>query len=304
MDQTTATPHRADNIPLAVGTIVFTVFALSLGDALIKQSSSAFVIWQIFVIRSLIALPFLVACLAIKSPASFRIDGTVGWTILRSLLLVAMWVCYYLSLPQLTLSVAAATYYISPIFITLFTALISRTAIGAEGWGAVILGFIGVVFILRPDVGSFNTYAILPLLAAMLYAAAMVLTRTKCRAANPIFLSLALNGCFVVVGAIAASLIATLPGDLRDGFLLAPWAAIDFSAFLTMAVLAASILIGSIGAAIAYQNGPSPMIGTFDFAYVGFSVFWGLVFFAEVPDAMSLIGMAMIVGAGMMSLRQ
>lgn len=67
MKQTVATTHR-DHIALAVGTIVFTVFALSLGDALIKQSSSSFVIWQIFVIRSVIAIPFLVGYLAIKAP--------------------------------------------------------------------------------------------------------------------------------------------------------------------------------------------------------------------------------------------
>lgn len=42
-----------------------------------------------------------------------------------------------------------------------------------------------------------------------------------------------------------------------------------------MGLLAAVILIGSIEAAIAYQNGPPTMIGAFDFAYVGFAVIWG-----------------------------
>lgn len=71
-----------------------------------------------------------------------------------------------------------------------------------------------------------------------------------------------------------------------------------------MALLAAAILIGSIGAAIAYQNGPSALIGTFDFAYVRFAVVWGMVFFADVPDTTSTLGMLLIVGAGMLSLRQ
>ena len=48
-----------DNIILAVIAIVFTVFALSLGDALIKQISADFPLWQIFVFRSVIAIPVL-----------------------------------------------------------------------------------------------------------------------------------------------------------------------------------------------------------------------------------------------------
>ena len=74
--------------------------------------------------------------------------------------------------------------------------------------------------------------------------------------------------------------------------------------WLTMASLAASILIGSVGAAIAYQNGPPSIIGTFDFAYVGFAVVWGIIFFGEIPDGISIIGMILIIVAGMVSLRK
>lgn len=45
------------------------------------------------------------------------------------------------------------------------------------------------------------------------------------------------------------------------------------------------------------------MIGTFDFAYVGFAVLWGVVFFDEIPDAVSVSGIGFIVVAGFISLR-
>lgn len=304
MNRTDAPNAKADNIPLAVGTIIFTVLALSLGDALIKQSSTSFVIWQIFVVRSLIAIPFLVVYLAIRSPASLRLSGAVKWMALRSFMLVAMWISYYLALPHLTLSVAAATYYTLPIFITLFSAVLIGNRISRMGWAAVFMGFLGVLLILRPTADNFNLYALLPLLSAMLYALAMILTRTKCRAEHPIMLSLALNCAFVIVGGIVAAVISTLSDEMRHGFLLARWAVMTPSDWGMMAMLAASILIGSVGAAIAYQNGPSQMIGTFDFAYVGFSVIWGIVFFAESPDVVSVIGIAMIVMAGVISLRE
>jgi drug/metabolite transporter (DMT)-like permease len=296
--------QRADNIPLAVSVIIITVLALSLGDALIKMASGSFVIWQIFVIRSLIAIPVLLLVLALAMPDKLQVPNELIWVILRSLMLVAMWVCYYLSLPNLTLSAAAAAYYTLPIFITLFSALFIGDKISRNGWIAVFGGFLGVLLILRPKAGDFNAYATLPLVSAMLYAGAMILTRTRCRSQHPIVLSLALNFAFVIVGAMAAGLILLLPHEARQGFLLATWAAMGQTEWLSMGLLAAAILIGSIGAAIAYQNGPPAMIGTFDFAYVGFAVVWGMAFFAEVPDMTSTLGMILIVGAGILSLRQ
>lgn len=289
---------------MAVGVIILTVLALSLGDALIKLTSGNFVVWQIFVIRSLIAIPALLLFLVVAAPDNFRVSNELAWITLRSLMLVAMWVCYYLSLPNLTLSAAAATYYTLPIFIALFSALFIGDRISRQGWIAVFVGFLGVLVILRPEASDFNAYAILPLIAAMLYAGAMILTRTRCRNEHPIILSLALNIAFVIVGAAATGFTLLLPDATRQGFLLAPWAAMGWSEWFSIGLLAAAILIGSIGAAIAYQNGPPAMIGAFDFAYVGFAVIWGVVFFSEVPDMISTLGIILIVSAGVLSLRQ
>ncbi len=304
MQSKETTPERPDNLPLAVGVIIVTVLALSFGDALIKFTSGEFAIWQIFVLRSLLVLPMLLAYLWWKAPEALVVPPAFAWAVLRSLMLVGMWVAYYLALPHLDLSIAAATYYTLPIFITLFSAVLIGNRISLLGWAAVFLGFLGVLLILRPKAGDFNLFALLPLVSAILYALAMILTRTKCRGINPLMLSVFLNLAFVVVGAIAAGLIATLLSGPREGFLLAPWASMGGAEWLSMSVLACAILIGSVGAAIAYQNGPPSVIGTFDFSYVAFALVWGLIFFAEVPDVLSLCGMALIVIAGIMSLRQ
>ena len=215
-----------------------------------------------------------------------------------------MWLSYYLALPHLELSVAAAAYYTIPLFITLFSALFIGVRVGSLGWIAVFVGFLGVLLILRPKAGDFNVYASLPVLAAILYALAMILTRTKCQDESPIILSAALNVAFILVGCIAALFISGLDAQYRVGFLLAPWTEMGSAEWLSMILLAGAILIGSVGTAIAYQNGPPSVIGTFDFAYVGFAVVWGVVFFSEFPDGMTLVGMALIVVAGIMSLKQ
>ncbi|MEO0772145.1 MAG: DMT family transporter [Pseudomonadota bacterium] len=295
---------RSDNLPLAISVILLSVLGLSLGDALIKFTSGEFVIWQIFVIRSLIVLPLLLAYLAWRAPSALRHPPALGWTTLRSLMMVAMWIAYYLALPHLDIAVAAAAYYTLPIFITLFSALLIGDPIRPLGWVAVALGFAGVMLILRPRAGDFNIFALLPLLSAVLYALAMILTRTKCRAAHPFILAASLNAGFILVGVVAALGIAILGLGQPTGFMLGPWSPMGQAEWLSMAILAAAILLGSVGAAIAYQNAPPATVGVFDFAYVGFAVVWGAVLLSEIPDAVTLGGIALIVVAGILSLRQ
>jgi len=246
--------NQSDNIPYAVTVIVFTVLALSLGDALIKQMSSNFVIWQLFVVRSIIAIPCLVLFMLLTTRSSLKWPKALGWTSIRSLLLMSMWVSYYIALPNLELSIAAAAYYTLPLFITLFSAIIVGDKIKPIGWVAVLLGFCGVCLILKPKAGDFNWYVLLPVLSAILYALAMILTRTKCRTEHPLMLSLALNICFVLTGVVASMVIAMLPDESRQGFILAPWVDLERTQWLSMGLLTMAILIGSIGAAIAYQK--------------------------------------------------
>ena len=86
-------------------------------------------------------------------------------------------------------------------------------------------------------------------------------------------------------------------------FLLGKWVPMWIAEWRVMAILAAAIIVGSIGAAIAYQSGPSSIIATFDFSYVAFAVVWGILLFGEVPGFITIIGIVLIVGGGMLAVR-
>jgi drug/metabolite transporter (DMT)-like permease len=297
-----------DNVRFAVAVILATDLALSLGDAAIKLISADFVLWQIFVIRSIIAIPILIAVIRLRSRSASLAPRRLGWVALRSLMLTLMWVAYYSALPHLALGMAATTYYTLPIFITLFAALFIGDRIGPMGWGAVLLGFAGVLLILKPEADGFNGYALLPLVSAILYALAMILTRTKCREENALVMSLCLNVSFVAIGLLATLLIAMVSGPTDEAqgksFLFGEWSIMGKTEWLTMALLAAAVIIGSVGAAIAYQVGPPATVATFDFAYVGFAGLWGVLFFAEVLDGATIIGMVLIIAAGVLAVRR
>jgi drug/metabolite transporter (DMT)-like permease len=299
---------KPDNLKLAIGAIVAACFALSLGDALIKQQSVSFVLWQIFVVRSSIAIPFLIYLARIRSCADEIKPRRPGWTLLRSLILVFMWVFYFAALPHVELAIAAAAYYTLPIFITLLAAVFLGERISARGWFAVLTGFAGTLLVLQPQADDFNAWILLPLVSALLYSVAMILTRSKCRGEKATVLSLWLNICFVGVGALAlACLWLWNPGVdtiAANPFLFGGWIAMGLVEWRTMGILAAAILAGSVLAAVAYQNGPSSTVSIFDFSYVGFAAVWGYLLFAELPAPMVSLGIALIVASGIFASRE
>jgi drug/metabolite transporter (DMT)-like permease len=299
---------RRDNVTLAIAVILATNLALSLGDAAIKQVSASFVLWQIFVIRSTIAIPIVILIIRLRFRETSLLPRRPGWVALRSLMLALMWIAYYAALTHLALGIAAAVYYTLPIFITLFAALFIGDRIGPKGWLAVLLGFLGVLLILKPSAAGFNAFALLPLASAILYAQAMILTRTKCREENPLVLSLSLNIAFVSIGLLATVLIALSGAPAGEAaaspFLFASWSAMGATQWLGMGLLVAAIIIGSVGAAFAYQVGRPATVATFDFAYVGFATVWGMIFFAESPDSVTIAGMLLIVSAGILAVRR
>jgi len=299
---------QPDNLKLAIGAIASACFALSLGDALIKQQSVSFALWQIFVVRSAIAIPFLIYLARIRDCGAGLRPRRPAWTLLRSLVLVFMWVFYFAALPRVELASAAAAYYTLPIFITLLAAMLLGERISARGWLAVAAGFAGTLLVLQPQADDFNAWVLLPLVSALLYSVAMILTRSKCRGERATVLSLWLNVCFVGVGALAlAGLELWDPGPnaiASNPFLLGGWTPMGLAEWRTLGILAAAILAGSVLAAVAYQNGPSATVSIFDFSYVGFAVLWGYLLFAELPAPLVSLGIALIVAAGMIALRQ
>jgi drug/metabolite transporter (DMT)-like permease len=294
------TKSKVDNVRVAVLAMVLTDLTLSIADAVIKSTISDIPLSQFFVTRSCITIPFLVLFVRWRYPMLSLWPVHASWAALRSSVLLLSLIAYYASLPKLDFSLAAAVYYTIPLFITLFAACLIGEAVGIRGWIGVVMGFIGVLLMLKPQTGDLNIYALLPLASAILYALGMILTRTRCRGEHPLVLALMFNVISVVLGSLAAGMVwlygPTAETSMR--FLLGEWIAMDWSYWMLVFLLSIAMLIGSVGTAFAYQKGPSSIVSTFDFSYLAFAVLLGGFFFSEQLDALTLLGIALIAGAG------
>ena len=293
---------RPQRTALGVGIILASVLTMAFADAVVKLVSADITVWQVFVARSLVAVPILVVLL--KATGAGLRPRAPKWALLRSLLLLLTWIVFYASLPVLSLSVAAVAVYTNPIMIALLSALLIGEAVTARQWGGVFLGFLGVIAILKPGSEAFSWFTLLPLLGAALYALAMVLTRSKCQAETPLTLALALHSAFLLAGLAATALLAVLSlseeSQAAFPFLFGDWAPMGVREWGLMALLGVLSAAYFVGVARAYQIAAPSIIATFDYFYLASAALWGFLFFAEVPDALTVLGMVLITAAGLL----
>ena len=278
---------------------------MAFGDAVVKLVSANLTVWQVFAARALFAIPCLLLLGVAKGLRFAEVFGP--WVMLRSLLLILTWLAFYASLPVLKLSVAAVAVYSNPILTALFSALLLGELVTRRQWLGVLLGFAGILAILRPGSEAFTWLIFLPLLAAAFYSLAMVLTRSKCQGDPAVALALGLQGAFLLTGLLATGLLALLALAPERAaaypFLLGGWAPMGLRDWGLMALLGVLSAAFFLGVARAYQIAPPQIIGTFDYFYLVSAAIWGFVFFAETPDGLTLLGMALITAAGLLVAR-
>ncbi|MEQ9724145.1 DMT family transporter [Pseudomonas sp. WHRI 8822A] len=294
-----------DSVFNGVSLIIAAVFVLSLADAAVKYFSSALPLWQLFLIVSCLSVPALAAWIGSRSKTARIGIASVRWIMIRSVLLLLMWVSYYSALPLIPLSVAAVAIYTTPIFIALISTRYAGEPLSPLGWAAVAIGFSGVALVLRPGAEAFSPAALLPVIGAVFYALAMVVTRRHCRDEHPLVLAFGLNIGFLVAAMIGgiASLMVSEVTAARAQFLLSPWQSLGWQQLFFIVGYACALIFINTATARAYQIAPSALVGTFDYAYLAFACLWGYLLLGEVPDMFTWAGMLLILIAGLLVIR-
>jgi drug/metabolite transporter (DMT)-like permease len=156
--------------------------------------------------------------------------------------------------------------------------------VGVRRWTAVGVAFVGVLIILRPGIGVFEPYALLPLIAAAMWALYQVLTRIVGRS-DPPMITLFYS---VVVGAAGLTLLIPFvwqPPDLQG------WGLLVFAA--VAGALAHYLLINAL------QLAPAVILQPLSYMMVVWATLVGFIVFGDLPDAMTVLGAVIIVGSGL-----
>ena len=289
---------------LCLGVLVF-----SLQDAIIKLISltGSYPVTQAVAIRSVVAIPILLVIVALGPGLRAIITPNAPALLLRALVLFISYTTYYLAFPALPLADAVALYFTVPLFVTLMAGPFLGERTGLAAWLAVFAGFGGVAVMLQPGAGVFDWAALLSLASAVMYAASMLMTR-KLGVAEAASVMSFYQNCLVLVGALTITAIAFVTGPMEGAhpsiaFLLRQWETPSLRDLLLMGACGVIAATGMVFLSQAYRIARASAVTSFEYTGILWAPLWGYLFFAEVPRLTTLIGAALIVGAGLFALR-
>jgi len=286
----------------AVGLVLVAMVSFSTQDVAVKLVAPVVSLWQLQAVRSLATLALLILLVtALGRLATLRPRG-LRWPLARAGFMCCSYLTFYASLPLLPLSQAAATYFTGPLIITMMAAALLGEPIGPRRILAVVAGFAGVLFIVRPGMADWQPVALLPLLAAIFYAAGITLTRWRCRDESNYALSAVHNSVYILVGLAGLALVPLMPWGAETRvhwpFLASGWLPLTGFALALMLLTAATHLIGVLCSVRAYQLEDASRIAPFEYTYLVIMPVYDVLFWDHWPEPLTLAGMALICCGG------
>lgn len=290
-----------DRPALAASLMVTALCLLSLQDSLVKLASADVSLWQFQTLRALCNLSFLFLLSRLIWGNTTVYPKRLWAVALRSLFLIGAMLSFFGAIPFLSLSEVAAGLYVFPLFVAVLSVVILGEHVGPRRIVAVLLGFGGTLLILKPASASFQWVSLAPVMAGLFYAATVLSTRKLCREESPATLALGVSVAFVTVGILGIALMETTkPAALAQSwpYLFVGWNPLTLQAAGLILICSMLNLTANISLAKAYQSAESSWLAPFDYSYLIFATFWGVVMWGDVPDLLSFTDMAMIAGSG------
>lgn len=283
------------------GSMVF-----SLNDLFIKQLSEDYALHQVILVRAFVGLAFILGFMALSGIALRSLGTTRPWAhLIRATIVMVSNVCFFLGLAAMPIADASAIGFVAPIFVTLISAVVLREQVGWHRWGAVVMGLVGVIIMLRPE-GEFRWAAILILFSALCYAATQNMTRWLRETESAVTVNFYTQIAFVVVSVAMGLWVGDghLSGssDASLAFLFRPWVWPPVEDWVFFVGTGIAVAAGGLLMSHAYRTNPPALIAPFEYISMPLAVTYGLVFFGTFPDAQGWIGIALIIGAGLYTL--
>jgi drug/metabolite transporter (DMT)-like permease len=301
MSPALAPPARLDAPLRGIGFILVGASVFPVQDVVIKGLSGEYPVLEIVFVRSLVALG-LVGWLAWRerNAAAFAL-GQPWLHALRGILGLLSFTTYYMAIAALPLATVTAVAFAAPLFVTALSALALGEPVDGRRWGAVLVGFVGVLVVLRPGAAAFEPATLLALLSAFCYAASQTMTRQLGRTNS--------GAIIVLTATFVATVVAGGSGLVGGGgegaglhpslaFLARGWVLPGWGALGRMMLCGLVASVGMYCLTQAYRLAPAGTVAPFEYIMIGWAVLWGYVFWGDVPGPSTVIGVATTVGAG------
>jgi drug/metabolite transporter (DMT)-like permease len=206
-----------------------------------------------------------------------------GLQFLRSLLMLATTLLFFLAVSHIDLASATAVAFVEPMVITILSFFLLKEQVGVRRWSAVAIGFIGVLIVIRPGFGMVSLAILLPVLSASTGATYNVLTRIAARYDSNVtsLFYAALVGCLAL-----------------SAFMPLVWQAPSPNEWLLLAALGFSGGLAHTLVIRAFSFASASIIAPFIYLQLVWATAIGYVWFDMLPAITTWIGGAVIIATG------
>ena len=254
-----------------------------LNDALVKAVAASHPPGQVMALRGVFAVAFALILSVVFNGARLR-GGASPLVLARGLLEALVAALFITALSRLPLANITAILQTTPILLTVASVVLGIERVGWRRWGAVGVGFLGVLLIVRPSATGFNAFALVALSSAVLAVARDLVTRRISSVVPAATVTLTSN---VMVALLGASLAP-----------IESWPTPGWDAVGLLAGAAALVTLGSLSLVVAYRNAEISVVAPFRYSIVVLAIVLGFVLFGEWPDPLACLGIGLVVASG------
>ena len=269
------------------GAIFMAVSMLSFigNDALMKFLFQTISVEQGIFMRGLVSVPLLAMIAYFRKSLFIRIDWR-NWRLIlvRAFAELASTMLFLTALAHMPLANITAILQSLPLTVTMFAAVFFGEAVGWRRWSAILVGFIGVLIIIRPGSAGFNEYAVLALAAVGFITLRDAITRRLDRSVPSLFVAF----------------VSAIPVLLFGGAMTVTtgWTPISWSMGMIVIVAAIAITCGYSFAVMAMRNGDISFVAPFRYTGMIWAILFGFLLFGNLPDQMTILGSCIVIGMG------
>jgi drug/metabolite transporter (DMT)-like permease len=259
--------------------------AYAVVDALSKYQAREYPVLMIVWVRYFVPLVLILAVFLPKRGARMLRTAYPRVQAIRGVLLTAGTMFIIFAYRIMPMAEAQAISFIHPVLLTVLAVIFLGEKVPPLGWVAVLIGFSGVLIIVRPGGALFTPAAILPLGLALCFSSYQIFTRLISGKEN------SLNSLFwvLLVGSLTMSL--ALPFAWRDP---------TPEGLLFFALIGVTSGIGHFSMIKALEFAPASLLAPFAYIQLLWVAILGILVFGDFPDALTLVGIAVVVAGGLL----
>jgi drug/metabolite transporter (DMT)-like permease len=265
------------------------MLSFTLNDTAMKAAMKTMPLFQAITLRGLVATVLLLAIGARLGALRFRLPrrdlGLLGWRIVFEILAT---LTFLVALTKMPLANLSAIMQATPLAVALGAALFMNQPIGWRRLVAILIGFVGVMIIVRPGPTGFDIWAMLGLASVLCVVGRDLTTKGMSRAVPSVTVALTASASVLVMGLIGVGV---------EG-----WPPVQLTNLAMLAFAGVGLVIGYLTIVATMRVGDIGFVAPFRYTALIWAILLGWLSFGYLPDALTLLGAALVVATGLFTL--